>query len=338
MGGEELANDINKILIGAAVRKSLKKIKKSPEREIRNLVDLGLEFSSGGYQKDFLRKVSAALKKPNSAYYQLAKNVLNSVDTDILTVFGMNLGYNSCTKGVKKIRKNEAERGLFIPWALSLEVIGEKLCSGFYDGLLSKAVELGTYLYILSYEGNPSELVELIKNRPECAFIILVEGGNVSDEFVEKAADVKNAVIFVNLDENAGSACKKLRKAKLFYGVSLNSSEENKAELLSGETLENVIKFKASSFMLKGDNASGAETDDDAYNRIESVRQDGRYPLVAIDLERDIGTVDNAVSGGCRLLGFDKNGFALTCSGADERYNVFTMDFIEILKNISLTK
>ena len=88
---------MNQMLVETIVRSTLKNIKSSPEREPRNLIDLGLEFSSGRFQKRFLQSAQKMLNNQGSAYYSLVKDTVDSVDHDILTTFGINLGYNGCT-------------------------------------------------------------------------------------------------------------------------------------------------------------------------------------------------------------------------------------------------
>ena len=43
-----MARDISRVLIETVVRKMLREAKDSPERSIRNLVDMALYFSDGG--------------------------------------------------------------------------------------------------------------------------------------------------------------------------------------------------------------------------------------------------------------------------------------------------
>ena len=153
-------------------------IQESPERAVRNLVDLGLEFSNGRFQKQFLKTARRMLHNENSAYYSLVRNVISIVDLDILTTFGVNLGYNGCTKGAKRIREIEAEQGFNIPWSLSLSLNEEKLTAdpSFYPDLLRQGVSLDIYTYILFTIGNPEKVISLIQREPDCAFIFFLRG------------------------------------------------------------------------------------------------------------------------------------------------------------------
>ena len=49
-----MGKDIDYILIENSVKKALRDIQDNPKRTIRNLVDYGLEFAKGGFQKQSL--------------------------------------------------------------------------------------------------------------------------------------------------------------------------------------------------------------------------------------------------------------------------------------------
>ena len=75
-----IKKDTNQILIETMVQRSLRDIACSPERTIRNLVDLALNFSHGRFQRNFLETAQAMLKNKKSAYYDLLKDAIASID------------------------------------------------------------------------------------------------------------------------------------------------------------------------------------------------------------------------------------------------------------------
>ena len=122
-----MSKDINRILIETAVKRALRDMDEAPERAARNLVDLGMNFSGGRFQKRFLGTAREMLRNEDSAYYQVIRDIITHVDREILLDFGINLGYNSCTKGAEAIRSLEAQKGFNIPWSLSLALDEECL-------------------------------------------------------------------------------------------------------------------------------------------------------------------------------------------------------------------
>ena len=94
-----MEKSMSRMLVETVVKKALKSIKESPERGIRNLVDMALQFSEGRFQINFFTVTQTMFQNENSAYYGLVRNVVAYTDSDRLFTFGMNLGYNSCTEG-----------------------------------------------------------------------------------------------------------------------------------------------------------------------------------------------------------------------------------------------
>ena len=92
-----MENSASRIIIETIVKKTIREIKDSPRRSIRNLVDMGLRFSNGRFQKMFFLAAQTMLQNQNSAYYRLIEDTVSNVNQQNLITFGMNVGYNSCT-------------------------------------------------------------------------------------------------------------------------------------------------------------------------------------------------------------------------------------------------
>lgn len=122
-----MKKDMTRVLVESTICRTVKNIQEAPHRETRNLVDFGLQFSKGRFQTRLLKQAQTMLQNQKSAYYDLVKHTVATVDHQIITTFGVNLGYNSCTKGAQLIRETEAEKGFNIPWALNLFLNGETL-------------------------------------------------------------------------------------------------------------------------------------------------------------------------------------------------------------------
>ncbi|MDO5346517.1 MAG: hypothetical protein Q4E91_12340 [Lachnospiraceae bacterium] len=113
-----MEENIARVLVETTVQKALREMKDFPERGIRNLIDMGVEFSGGRFQQYFFGIAQSMLQNEESAYYQLIRDVVQYVDLDKIKRFGVNLGYNSCTVGAKEIRTMEALENFDIPWSL----------------------------------------------------------------------------------------------------------------------------------------------------------------------------------------------------------------------------
>ena len=82
---------MSRILVGTFVKRMLKEIRESPERNTRNLVDMALQFSRGRFQQHFFGAAQTMLQKEDSGYYALVRDTVAWADLDRLYTFGMNL-------------------------------------------------------------------------------------------------------------------------------------------------------------------------------------------------------------------------------------------------------
>ena len=71
-----MKKDINWMLIESVVRRTVQKLHDSPEREIRNLIDLGLSFADGRFQRKFLKASQKMLRNESGLQrlYQRSQN------------------------------------------------------------------------------------------------------------------------------------------------------------------------------------------------------------------------------------------------------------------------
>lgn len=334
----QMKQDMNRMLIEATIRRVLKNIQESPERAVRNLVDLGLEFSNGRFQKQFLKTAQRMLHNENSAYYSLVRNVISTVDLDILTTFGVNLGYNGCTKGAKRIREIEAEQGFNIPWSLSLSLNEEKLTAdpSFYPDLLRQGVSLGIYTYILFTLGNPEKVISLIQREPDCAFIFFLRGHQVTNSFLEKMKGINNVMFAVYDNEDMPCACQMFRENKQLYSIYLRYTAKDKERILSGEYFKSILPLKPTFVILRTDEHHQAGLHRSIYDHVISVRSSQQYPFILLDLKYDTLAIDRIISDGECAVGFDADGKLRTHEGINEKeqFNIFSNSLEEVLRTI----
>lgn len=319
-----MKKDIKRVLVEVTVKRALKNAEESPERTLRNLVDLGVNFAKGRFQKRILLSAQQMLENENSAYYSLLKDVIENVDRDALSTFGINLGYNSCTVGAKKIRAVEAERRFNLPWALTLSLNEEKLSS--YGEVFEQASALGirTFLLFVPFE-SPEKLIPLLKDNPDSAFVLFVSGDRITQGVIDEMKPLKNIMTAVSLDGNAKSACELLRRNKMLYSLYDEYDESNAEKILNGEFVESVLEYHPCfSFSLASKNCP-KETAEKVYSHIISTRNAQKYPVVLMDLLGDLQMIDEIVSDDVCLAGFTKNGNLFTGLGINrnEEFNLF---------------
>lgn len=330
--------DVNRILIEATVRHTLNRLHEFPEREARNLVDMGLSFSKGRFQKKFLVAAQKMLQNTKSAYYTLVKRAVSNVEQERLMNFGINLGYDSCTKGAKRIREIEAERHFNIPWALNLVLNEEKLRTelDFYPSLVNQGKSLGIYTYLLFDREKVLPALPLMSGQPDCAFLLFLHGSQITDVLIKKLKSIKNVMICVYADKDMPDACRKLREAKYLYAVYGCYAPWEVERILCGKWLEEVLPYQPLFAFLIADSSCSERQQSEVYSYVLSVRDGQQYPLVLIDLEKDMLMIDRIISDDVCIAGFDESGNLRTHRGPvqEKRYNIFYNRLEDILQEV----
>ena len=67
-------SNMNRDLIETIVKKALRDVRDSPERNVRNLVDMALLFSTGQFQRQFFEIAQKTLRNEYSAYYPMIRD------------------------------------------------------------------------------------------------------------------------------------------------------------------------------------------------------------------------------------------------------------------------
>ena len=331
-----MERDLTRTLVESTVRRTLKNIQESPERAIRNFIDLGLEFSNGRFQTRLMKITQEMLHNQNSAYYTLVKNLAASVDPEIITTFGVNLGYDGCTKGAKTIREMESKRHFNIPWSLSLLINADKLETepDFYPSLLQQGVSLGIHTYLLFVLNHPEKVIPFLRERQDCAFILFLHGSQMKGSFLREMDGVHNAMISVYVDQDMPEACQALRDSRMLYAVHQRYTEADKEQILSGKWLTLVLPHRPTVAILRADPACSSETQEKIYDYIVSVRDGQQYPVLFMDTKQDILKIDRIISDGECLVGFNADGTTRTHEGnrCEDSCNIFHHSLEEILQ------
>lgn len=333
---------ISRILTETTVRKALETIKESPERGIRNLIDLSIQFSAGEFQRDFLLMAQTMLQNQSSAYYKLIRNLVMYVDTEKIYTFGINLGYNGCSMGAQRIREYEEAMGFNIPWTVFLNIDTNRLEENRrrYDDLILEGERLGIYTWMLFASKLPEKTLSLVKTHSESAFCVFCEAKDISDAFVEEASGLENMMVAVRYDENAAAACERLCLNKMFYSAWYSCGADDVGHVVNGDIFESTQELAPFFTYIMPDRSCPAEALRSIYAAVKDIRVNQRYSTIAFDLAGDILAVDRFISRDSCSLMFDENGNARdwekTYDNGD--CNLFKSDLSNILFNIAPKK
>ncbi|HIS31641.1 MAG TPA: hypothetical protein IAB44_08885 [Candidatus Limivivens intestinipullorum] len=299
------------ILIETAVRNTLKGIKEAPERSIRNLVDMGLSFSEGRFQQRFLSSVQKMLQNPDSAYYDLVKDIVSYADFDAITHFGINAGYNSCTDGAAIIRRIERTEGFNIPWCLTFFVspsCGAKRLNT-YDRVLTEGAAIGIRTYLLFPEGDPSCLLPLVRRHKDCAFVLFLSSDRMTEELIREIHAIPHLICSVALDASTEKICQRLRKSRMLYGIHKIYDGTEKEAILNGTVLKRMVSSKPLFSFLAADPKCPDATQEEVYRSIFALREAQSYPSLLLDLRYDRLFIDSIISDDAHTAYFDADGF-----------------------------
>lgn len=306
-----MESTMSRLLIETTVRQTLKSLQQDPKRSIRNLVDMALQFSEGRFQSSFFEVAHTMLKDQDSAYYALVQDAASHIETEHLVRFGMNLGYNSCTWGAKRIRSNEAALGFNIPWAILLEMgeadTPERMDA--FNGAITDGEELGVYTWMLFCAGaDPSGVFPLVQQHPDSAFFLFCPSSVVTDALIEKAFPLCNLMLVLRWDGASGGACSRLRRARLPYSVCLPYSQADAAAIESGETLLAIQQRHPIFTVLMPRPGCPAEAHTAVYEFAVEARKKQIYRTVPWDIYYDTCRLDRIISDDPCWVCFDGEG------------------------------
>jgi len=330
-----MAVNTTRILIETIVRKTLREIQSAPERNIRNLVDMALNFSKGRFQKKFFASTQRMLTNEQSAYYQLVRNVVNNIDHDRLLRFGMNIGYNSCTLGARKIREIEKTEGFDIPWALYLEINSDafRRHREAYDALFCQGKELGIFTWFIRARDLNVDMIELLAGHDDCAFVFWCDSSILSSGLLEEIAQQKHIMLSIGLDENADVLCAELRSRKLLYAVYKEYTSDDLKDILNDNILYDMQSLNAPITALIPNTSCSCGDREIVYDYVLRKREEQKFPTVLWDMIQDVLTIDTIISDDCCSAGFRVDGsfFALANGREVSDWNVFNSDLKTIL-------
>ncbi len=330
-----MEKSMSRILVETVVKKALKSIKDSPERGIRNLVDMALQFSEGRFQQDFFVTTQTMLQNENSAYYGLVRDVVTYTDTDRLFTFGMNLGYNGCTEGARRIRENEMKLGCNVPWTVLLQIDTQQFEENRqkYSTLIQEGESLGIYTWMVFPTSQPQKVFVLAENYPDSAFCIFCDTEDVTSAFIDEAAEFKNLMIVIRYDENADNVCNAMRERGLLYSVWYQYSQKDTEIIINGDLFSSTQQISPTFTVLLPETNCPEEVRRLAYQEVKRARNEQNFRTLTWELQSDNCLIDTIISGDACSVCFDKAGNLCDWNGkiGNRQYNLFHSSIAEML-------
>lgn len=334
-----MEHSLSRILIETTVRQTLKGLQGDPKRSTRNLVDMALEFSEGRDQCRFFAEAQAVLRQENSPYYALVQDVVGHVNTEHLVTFGMNLGYNSCTWGAERIRRQEKLLGYHIPWAVLLQMDssahGEQ-----YHRVMEEGEKLGIYTWGVMAKGDPLPLLPLLERHKDSAFFLFCGPEYVTDAFLNAAQRMNHVLTVVRLGEGAGAACSRLRRRKLPYSVYACYTAQDVRRISSGRWFHCAQQLHPIFTVLAARPECPMSARRQVHQAVSAARRGQRYATVPWELTWDTRNLDAVISPGASGTFFDSQGQLYTLDGrcAAECGNLLEDGLVQVLERAGARK
>ncbi len=335
-----MSKNMTRILIETTIKNAIKQIKDDPERSIRNVVDMALNFTNGRFQKHLLTSAQTMLKNENSCYYKLIPDMVFNVDEKRIITFGMNIGYNSCTIGAKKIREIEAAEQYNIPWAISLDISGNKYIThtSAYHSLIEQGMHMGVYTWNIHSHGELHHILELAEIFPECAFPIFCSSEEISPAILDDVNDTNNVMFVIQYSEHLEPVCELLRSRKILFSVSFSEQD------MSCNDIENILSdtenMHSAFTIFMGNTECPLERRSNFYQYIQQTRMEQKYRTIPFDMIQDNLFIDSIISDEACSIGFTQNGdcYSLNDHTVHKNYNFFDCKLSEILSAIAPKK
>lgn len=305
-----MENSMSRILIETTVRQTLKGLKENPKRSIRNLVDMALHFSEGRFQSRFFQTAHTMLEHEESAYYTLVEDAANHIETDHLVKFGMNLGYNSCTWGAQRIRRNERQLGFNIPWTVFFQMDDLQCLDHLfqYDSTIEEGEQLGIYSWMLLSHNNPMDLFPLIEHHPDSAFFLFCRPEDVDRAVLDEMAPIQHLMLVIRWEDQADEVCAMLRAAQLPYSVYVPYDRKNLQAITSGELFSDTQQLHPLFTVLTANLDCPADLRHRVHQAAVEARKGQTYQTVPWELYYDTRNLDEIISDDACCVLFDRHG------------------------------
>ncbi|MDD3214902.1 MAG: hypothetical protein PHY64_14620 [Eubacteriales bacterium] len=303
---------IIKAAIRNAVNKGIRDIRRDPNRSIRKLVDLGMQFGKGSHQQSFFTDAQSALKKRDSAYYTLVTSLIQNVDPDTMETLGFNVGYMSWTMGAKVIRAYEKEQRVNVPWTLLLNLNQSNRKMLDLASLVEQGQKLGIYTYFLYIGRQTVELDEILhvaEQYGSSAFFLLSADESMNERMAATDALLCNTLI---VPRGGDPSCPDiggiLAQKKRMFGLNCEYNAVNADTLLSDAFLQSVVRQGYPFLFLISSSDCDSATRKRVYDTVLELRGKGHYPLFPVDLYKDVQQVDHIISDEHCMLILNKDG------------------------------
>lgn len=305
---------ITRAMIESAVAHGLKEIEEDPKRSARRLVDLGKQFSKNRFQDLVFSVMQELLDNENSAYYDMLANLQRNSDQEALKLFGVNMGYMGWCYGAGRIRKQQEELGISIPWCLMFRYAPGReggMKAREIASLVEQGQELGIYVYFIRQADaaqTPFETLNLFAANKECAFVWVRESGRLTAAEIQLLGTCKNVVTVLPVgDPESILTAELLREKKILFSLYMTYSDRTSFSETNEMTIQNVLTSQSSLFFLIAEDGTKVSYEKECYES----RLKQEFPCLLMDYYGDAQSICRATTEHRHLLEIGEDGTVL---------------------------
>ncbi len=332
-------------IIKIAVENGIRYIEDNPKRGVRNLLDLGEYFASGRFQKVFFELAHEILNNEDSCYYDIIENLVKNTNHKNLTLYGINIGYNSLTYGANIIREHEKKSGYNVPWSIIFnfeEKIDNHLTGMEILNIIDSGKNIGIYSYMILLGKNEitDTLYDIFDKNNDCAFTLFVDTDIINEESVKKINIASNACIFASIDnyddlnENTAEKFNLMRKYKCLHGGYYYYDDSNAGDITNGKLACKLMSLNLNFAIFIRKKGCSDEIAEGISDYILRTRIKINSPVFLIDLYGDHARIDRIISVEPCFLSINSCGqISVSNSSNETEYNIRHTSIEDILAN-----
>ena len=259
-----------------ALHKALKYVDKAPEENLLKILQVAEKYFKMFPQENFA-KMKAAINDKDNVYVQLAKNILNDVDRDLVESLMLTMGVHAGYYGTKTVRANREKYKCNIPWIILFDPTSacNLKCKGCWSAeyghsfqlsldemrsIVSQGKEMGTHFYMLT-GGEPlirkNDIITLALENRECTFLIYTNATLIDQKFCDDIKKCGNITLALSIEGSKESndfrrgdgaydttvkAMELLKQNKILFGISVCYTNKNVESVTSDEFLDDMIE------------------------------------------------------------------------------------------------
>jgi len=204
-----------------------------------------------------------------------------------------------------------------------------------YHEVIAQGEEMGVYVWQLICEKQAQPLLTLPLEHPDSAFILYCPAEEITDDFLDMAAELNNLMVAVRYDgDETAEACRKLREKGLLYAVYCVYGEREIPCIESGDLFYCTQELHPVFTALLAESGCPAEVQKAVYECVERERRAPQYETILWEAVLDSSYVDGIISGDACTAGFGPDGQMYNQYGRMDgtSFNLFEKNLPEIFK------